>query len=309
MKGKEVLKNFTQIIDDLQNQDLETVTELLNYYNGKPMEIEGITHHPYNDPVTAARINERYKELTGKDHPNFLKEQGKVIDGLLEDKDMLLQADAYTPMYFDTLEQLKGNLTNDGPKMEISNDYSKHILGRMDNIVNDLKNASLEDVSQLLEYYNGEPVLIEGVTHHPYNDPITAARINERYKELTGEDHSRYAEEVPKVIEGLLEDKEMLLKAEAYPKEYFEQLEEVQSKLTKEEPTRQEPIVEETNMNIQGNNENSSVEQTHTITRADILDTTENVKISDIKEDTRGLKEEVRAETEPTVDRSEEERI
>lgn len=102
----------------------------------------------------------------------------------------------------------------------------KHVLVRMTSILNNLDNASLEDVSQLLEYYNGKPVLIDGVTYHPYNDPRVAARINARYNELTGKDHPTFIAEQKdksKVIEGenkFIED----LQALAYTKEEIEQI-------------------------------------------------------------------------------------
>ena len=40
---------------------------------------------------------------------------------------------------------------------------SKHILTRINDVVNDLENAKLEDVSELLDYYNGKPVIIDGM--------------------------------------------------------------------------------------------------------------------------------------------------
>ena len=118
MKEKNVLKILSQIIDDLQNQDLETVTEVLNHYCENPIEEDGVTYHPYNDPKLAARINARYNELTGEDHPTFLEQSPKVIDGLMHDRDMLLQAGAYTEEYFEQLKQIKDNLNrvNDSEK-------------------------------------------------------------------------------------------------------------------------------------------------------------------------------------------------
>ena len=36
--------------------------------------------------------------------------------------------------------------------------HEKHILGRFDSIVNDLPNANIKDIVELMKYYNGEPV-------------------------------------------------------------------------------------------------------------------------------------------------------
>ena len=72
--------------------------------------INGTLYHPFNDPSVAARLNARYHELTGQDHPRFVEQAPIVIDGFMKDKKKLLQAGAYTPMYFDRLEQIKDNL-------------------------------------------------------------------------------------------------------------------------------------------------------------------------------------------------------
>ena len=108
---------------------------------------------------------------------------------------------------------------------------SKHILTRINDVVNDLENAKLEDVSELLDYYNGKPVIIDGMAYHPFNDPVFAAKINARYYELTGENHPTFVEQSPKLIDGLMQDKDMLLKSGAYPPEYFDQLNEIKDNL------------------------------------------------------------------------------
>lgn len=114
---------------------------------------------------------------------------------------------------------------------EEKNEPSKHILKRMNDIVNDLENAKLEDVSELLGYYNGEPVVIDGMAYHPFNDPVFAAKINARYYELTGENHPTFVEQSPKLIDSLMQDKDMLLKSGAYPQEYFDQLNKIKNNL------------------------------------------------------------------------------
>ena len=63
----------------------------------------------------------------------------------------------------------------------------KNVLERMQNIVDNLSNANLTDVTELLNYYNGDAVMINGTSYPPFNDPITAARLNARYHELTGQ--------------------------------------------------------------------------------------------------------------------------
>ena len=104
---KNVLERMQNIVDNLSNANLTDVTELLNYYNGDAVMINGTSYPPFNDPITAARLNARYHELTGQDHPRFVEQAPIVIDGLMKDKDMILQASVYDSSYFDKLEQIK----------------------------------------------------------------------------------------------------------------------------------------------------------------------------------------------------------
>lgn len=58
-------------------------------------------------------------------------------------------------------------------------------------VTNNLQNASLEDVSAQLDYFNGSPVMINGCMYHPFNEPVEAARLNARYFELTRKKSSK----------------------------------------------------------------------------------------------------------------------
>ena len=116
-------------------------------------------------------------------------------------------------------EQLKSN------NMETGN--HNHILNRTNEIILNPQEASLEDISSLLNYFNGKPVLIDGVAHHPFNDPMSASKLNARYKELTGQNHPVFTEQAPKVIDDLMKDKDMLIQAGAYGTDYFDKLEQI----------------------------------------------------------------------------------
>lgn len=104
---------------DPQGASLEDISSLLDYYNGKPVLIDGVTHHPFNDPMIASTLNARYKELTGQNHPIFTEQVPKVIDRLMKDKDILIQAGAYDTSYFDKLEQIKNG---NQPSTEVKKD-------------------------------------------------------------------------------------------------------------------------------------------------------------------------------------------
>ena len=97
------------------------------------------------------------------------------------------------------------------------------------NVMGRLDTASKEEIQSQLELFNASPVEIDGVTHHPYNDPVAAAKFNLRYYDLTGEYHPRFMEQAPVVIEGLMRDKDSLIQAGAYPQEYFDKLEQISS--------------------------------------------------------------------------------
>jgi len=229
---KHILERMTGIINNLQNANLNDVSELLDYYNGNTVMINGTAYHPFNDPITAARLNAKYHELTGQDHPRFIEQTPIIVDGLIKDKDKLLEAGAYTPMYFDRIAQIKGSLTGENSRLEIVE--GKHPLQNLSDILNNLDSASLEEVSTQLDYYNGNTVMINGTVYHPFNDPITAARLNAKYRELTGQNHPRFIEQTPIIIDGLMKDKDKLLEVGAYTPMYFDRIAQIKGSLTGE---------------------------------------------------------------------------
>lgn len=321
---------FREIKNDLDKASLEDVTSILNHYNGGPITVDGTTYNFQINPLDAACLNARYKELTGQDHPIFTREQGKVLDVAIKE-DGNLRVNGAPTIY----QRLKNNLTGEGVGIDIipskKNSYidtydkiklnmgdasledvknildhydqdavliggstyhfrptalegeslnarykeltgqdhptfakvqsqvldkkikegsslvvngeptvyeqlqnktmimgnNEHIVTRTAEILTNVQNAKLEEVSGLLEHYNGKPVLINGVVHHTFNEPMAAMKLNARYRELTGEDHPVYLEQVPKVIDGYMEDKEVLIRSGAYNDAYFEQLEQI----------------------------------------------------------------------------------
>ena len=182
--------------------------------------IDGVSTQPFNDPRIAARLNARYSELTGENHPNFLLQQEKVLDGLLSQEKNLIKNDAYTPMEFSTFRRLKENLKS-GQGVEIISGRSEHVLNRFDSIIRNIEQASLEDVSKLLDYFNGPSVMIDGVSVHPFNDPRIAARLNARYSEFTGENHVNFLVQQEKVLDNLLAQETFLKSHGAYSEDDF----------------------------------------------------------------------------------------
>ena len=216
MDSKNVLLRMQNIVSNLENAQLEDVDKLLNYFNGESVMIEGVSTRPFNDPKIAAMLNARYTELTGEDHPNFLAQQPKVLDDLLSRESFYLRNDAYTPMQMDMFRRLRENVDRSGPGVEIIVNGKNHVLTRMDSIMQNLGEARLEDVEQLLKYFNGESVIKEGVPTSPFNDPKTAAMLNARYTELTGENHPNFLTQQPKVLDDILSQERVYLKNDAY---------------------------------------------------------------------------------------------
>ena len=216
MDSKNVLLRMQNIMNNLENAELDDIDQLLNYFNGESVMIEGVSTRPFNDPKIAAMLNARYTELTGEDHPNFLAQQPKVLDDLLSRESFYLRNDAYTPMQMDMFRRLRENLDRSGPGVEIIVNGKNHVLTRMDSIMQNLGEATLEDVDQLLNYFNGKSVLMDGTYTRPFNNPDMAARLNARYSEFTGQNHSNYMVQQPKVLANILKNEKLFIENGAY---------------------------------------------------------------------------------------------
>ena len=93
----------------------EKVENLLTHYCENPIvDKDGFTSHPFTEPLSAETLNQEYHKVTGVDHKNYIAHQLGIINGLLQDKEMLLQARAYTPEYFEQLEIIKSKIERNG---------------------------------------------------------------------------------------------------------------------------------------------------------------------------------------------------
>ena len=211
VEGDHPITHLTSVMSELSTSSLEDVTSLLDIFNGDPLLINGVQYHTYNDPIYAARLNQRYKDLTGSDHERYLAEEPIVIGNLLKEENFYLAENVYTPFYFDSIRRIKEGLEGKGPGLPIIE--GDHPLRHLDSTIRNLSSAKLEDVSALLDSFNSDSLLINGDKYFSFNDPIYAARLNARYKELTGNDHERYLSEQPKVVNDLLANEKMLSSA------------------------------------------------------------------------------------------------
>ncbi len=213
-KKDSYIDKFDAIKFDMSQASLDDIKDILDHYDQDSVLIDGIQYHFRPNALQGASLNARYKELTGQDHPTFVKAQEQILEEQIKNGQRI-SVNGNPTVY----EQLKSN------NMETGN--HNHILNRANEIILNPQEASLEDISSLLNHFNGKPVLIDGVAHHPFNDPMSASKLNARYKELTGQNHPVFTEQAPKVIDDLMKDKDMLIQAGAYGTDYFDKLEQI----------------------------------------------------------------------------------
>lgn len=213
-KKDSYIDKFDAIKFDMSQASLDDIKDILDHYDQDSVLIDGIQYHFRPNALQGASLNARYKELTGQDHPTFVKAQEQILEEQIKNGQRI-SVNGNPTVY----EQLKSN------NMETGN--HNHILNRANEIILNPQEASLEDISSLLNHFNGKPVLIDGVAHHPFNDPMSASKLNARYKELTGQNHPVFTEQAPKVIDDLMKDKDMLIQAGAYDTAYFDKLEQI----------------------------------------------------------------------------------
>ena len=216
-KGSYIDK-FDELKFDMSKASLEDVKDILDHYDQDSVLVDGMQYYFRPNVLQGASLNARYKELTGHDHPTFVKAQQQILDEKIKE-DQVISVNGNPTVY----EQLRNN------NMAIEN--HNHVLNRASEILLNPQEASLDDISSLLKYYNGQPVLIDGIVHHPFNDPMSAVKLNARYKELTGQDHPVFIEQVTKVIDRYLKDKDLLVNAGAYDTSYFDKLEQIKSEI------------------------------------------------------------------------------
>ena len=223
------IDKFDKLKFDMSKASLEDVKDILDHYDQDSVLIDGMQYHFRPNPLQGASLNARYKELTGRDHPTFIKAQQEILNEKIK-SDQGLSVNGNSTIY----EQLKNN--------NVAVENHNHILNRTNEILSNSQEASLDDISSLLNYYNGQPVLIDGIAHHPFNDPMSATKLNKRYKELTGQDHPVFIEQVPKVVDGLMKDKDMLVNSGTYDTSYFDKLEQIKSEIQQTSETKNNEV-------------------------------------------------------------------
>lgn len=215
-------KKFQEIKYDMSKASLEDVKNILDHYNQGIIEVNGVNYHYNINPLDAACLNARYKQLTGQDHPTFISEQGKVLDEIIKSGEGI-SVDGKPTIY----QRLKNNLTGEGLGISILPNKKDSYIDKFDAIKFDMSKASLDDIKDILDHYDQDSVLIDGMQYYFRPNALQGASLNARYKELTGQNHPVFTEQAPKVIDDLMKDKDMLIQAGAYGTDYFDKLEQI----------------------------------------------------------------------------------
>ena len=105
-KKESYIEKFNAIKRNISQASLADIKDILDHYDQDSVLIDGKLYHFRPNALQGASLNARYKELTGHNHPVFTEQAPKVIDDLLKDKDMLIQAGAYGVDHFQMLEQI-----------------------------------------------------------------------------------------------------------------------------------------------------------------------------------------------------------
>jgi len=179
-KKDSYLDRFEKIKYNIMNASLEDVDYVLNYYGQDSEFIDGVEYISALTQAEAMSLNARYKQLSGKDHPNFLAVQKQIANKKFQFKDLFKSRE---PDYSDLLVADKN-----------------HVINRTNDILLNPDEASLEDISALLDIFNGKPIIIDGILYHPFNDPSSGAKLNAKYRELTGNNHRVFMEQIYKML-------------------------------------------------------------------------------------------------------------
>lgn len=106
-----ILLHFDEIVSDIPSQSQETLDELLQYFNSPDVVQNDRTFISYNDPVITSQLNDRYRELTGKDHPTYVEQIPSVITRYRENTETLTSIGGYfNDAYFEQLDGVYNNL-------------------------------------------------------------------------------------------------------------------------------------------------------------------------------------------------------
>ncbi len=190
------------LLNNLSKASAETIDKELKKFNKPSLVINGKPVIPFKDPLVGDRLNAKYRELTGKNHPIYAKELPKVVENIFKDKDTLIKNGTYGEDYFSYLNRLVKALTD--IKYRVIYVEGHHPSEKLDDVLNHLDDATTAEIDDQLNLFNTRWFMLNGVATMPLNDPFVAEKLNNKYYELTGTDHPVYINELPKVVKNIL---------------------------------------------------------------------------------------------------------
>ena len=108
LDDKHILDDFATIIEHIGEQSVETLDELMSYFNAGIIKVGNRTIEAYSEPLIASKINARYRVFTGEDHPIFLERIVSVINSYMVSKEQLLKIGGYfNEQYFQELDNIR----------------------------------------------------------------------------------------------------------------------------------------------------------------------------------------------------------
>lgn len=84
-------KTLAEVVNKLDEATLEEIEVFLNDFSDKKFDINDKKTVQIQDPIVAYKLNEKYKELTGKDHVNFEKYGADKIAETINDLETLIK--------------------------------------------------------------------------------------------------------------------------------------------------------------------------------------------------------------------------
>lgn len=107
-----ILDEIDTLIENIGEQSKDTLDELMSYFDVGNVKVGNRTIHSYSDPLQVAKINARYRVLTGEDHPIFIERILPVIERYIASKEELLKVGGYfNDSFFNTLDNIKQYVT------------------------------------------------------------------------------------------------------------------------------------------------------------------------------------------------------
>ena len=112
------LTDLKQVVEFASEATLEEITPYLDSFGGESFKkADGTEIESFKDPFAAAKLNARYRTLSGVDHPGFVENAPIIIAGFMEQKDELIAQKICTPEDIAQLVRIQKDLESRHPEL------------------------------------------------------------------------------------------------------------------------------------------------------------------------------------------------